>query len=366
VSKSVRPVSAISSGAPVTQILAALDRALNYEGPAITICSPDAPFPELFAPPEIALVVVTSGSTGNPRRVALTGAALRASARATHRFLGAEKGQRWVLRLPLTHIAGAMVLVRSLELESVPLVDESPESPYFESIVPTQIHRAITRDATLLKSLQKAKAVLVGGAPLSEELMNKSKALGINVITTYGMSETAGGCFYNNEPLQGVKVRINRESRIEIAGPMLASGYLGDIGLLEPSESFQDGWFKTTDLGHLDADTKLQILGRSDDVIVTGGMKVSLFEVEEIIRAYPGVADVLCSARPDEEWGQRIIAGIVADSRLPLADLRDFVGTKIGRYAAPRAIVWLQAIPMRGIGKPDRGALATMEPDEEI
>jgi O-succinylbenzoic acid--CoA ligase len=351
--------------------LNALDRALNSDGPAITIVSPGIPARELSAPIGIALVVATSGSTGEPRNVALSREALLASARATHEFLGAKKGERWSLRLPLTHIAGAMVLVRSLELGTTPLVNgvtEGPyvDVPYFESIVPTQLHRALTRDDDLRRSLQSARAVLVGGAALPDELRLASDELGINVITTYGMSETAGGCVYNNEPLQGVQVRFNSDSRIEISGPMLASGYLASDGAFEGSDAFHDGWFTTTDLGEMKIDNQLRVLGRADDVIITGGMKVSLDEVERIIRTYQGVSDALCAVTSDDEWGQRILVGIVADSPIGLADLRDFVGQRIGRFAAPRAIVRLREIPMRGIGKPDRGALSTMKTNEEM
>jgi O-succinylbenzoic acid--CoA ligase len=359
-------VTAISSAAPLPEIMAALDQALNSNCQAITIVAPGMPIPILSAPPEIALVVVTSGSTGEPRNVALTAAALRASARATHHFLGAGNADFWSLRLPLTHIAGLMVLVRSLELGTRPVVNARPHGSYFEAIVPTQLHRALTIDDELCRSLQSARAVLVGGAALTDQHLTQSRALGINVIRTYGMSETAGGCVYDGEPLQGVHIRINNDSCIEMAGPMLASGYLRDDGSLEETGSFHDGWFVTTDLGDIGIDNRLHIRGRSDDVIITGGMKVSLDEVERIIRTYPGISDVLCASTPDDEWGQRTLAGIVADRPIALAELRDFVGAQIGRFAAPRAIVRLREIPMRGIGKPDRGALAAMQTDEEM
>lgn len=335
------------------------------------ICSPSEPAPELNAPPGIALVVATSGSTGDPKFVALSGSALLASARATHQYLGAKIGQRWSLRLPITHVAGAMVLVRSLELETVPTINGNRDpsdfdAPDFEAIVPTQLHRATTGDQELLQVLQAARAVLVGGANLPEDLLAKARAFGINVITTYGMSETAGGCVYNDEPLPGVQVRIDKESRIELAGPMLASGYLKSDGSFEKSEAFHGGWFTTSDLGEMTNDNRLRVLGRADDVVITGGLKVSLNEVERVIRTYPGVSDALCAATPDDEWGERILVGIVADSPISLMEIRNFVGTRIGRFAAPRAMVRLDQIPLRGIGKPDRVALSAMQSDEEI
>lgn len=360
-----RPVTAISSQAPLPEILAALNGALDSTGPPITICSPTLPPPELSAPPETALVVATSGSTGAPRNVALTSAALRASARATHQYLGAKKGQHWSIRLPLTHIAGAMVLVRSLELATTPIVGGDFQTD-FESIVPTQLQRALTRDPELCRTLQSARAVIVGGASLSDDLFATAHALGINVITTYGMSETAGGCIYDNEPLPGVQIRLNDESRIEVSGPMLASGYLNPDGLLEKSMAFHDGWFTTTDLGKITPDNRLHVLGRIDDIVITGGMKVSLSEVERIIRTHPEISDALCTGIPDDEWGQRILVGVVARSPISLAELRDFVGVQTGRFAAPRAIVRLDEIPLRGIGKPDRAALAAMLADEEM
>lgn len=361
-----RPVLAVSSGARLPEILAALARAIDSTGPAVMICSPETSAPELSAPDGIALVVATSGSTGDPKLVALTGDALLASVRATHQYLHAAVGQRWSLRLPTTHIAGAMVLVRSLELGTTPIVDGVGAASDFDAIVPTQLHRAIANDQELLQTLQLARAVLVGGANLSDDLLAKARSLGINAITTYGMSETAGGCVYNNEPLPGVRIRTNNESRIELAGPMLAAGYLKQDGSLEESAAFHDGWFTTTDLGEITDGDRLRVLGRADDVIITGAMKVSLNEVERVIRTYPGVADALCAVTPDDEWGERILVGIVSDIPISLPELRDYVGARIGRFAAPRAIVRLDEIPLRGIGKPDRAALSTMRIDEEI
>jgi len=330
------------------------------------IRSPHMPWPELRAPTEIALVVATSGSTGTPRNVALTAAALLSSARATHQYLEAKKGQRWSLRLPLTHIASAMVLVRSLELGTPPIPEGTSEPADFESIVPTQLHRAVGRDQELLHALQSARAVLVGGANLSEELFTGAAELGINVITTYGMSETAGGCIYNDEPLPGVQIRLNEESQIELKGPMLASGYLGSDGSIENSPRFDSGWFTTTDLGELTPEHRLRVLGRTDDIVITGGVKVSLSEVERVISTHPEVSEALCTVTADDEWGHRIIVGIVANSPISLAEIRDYVGNRISRIAAPRAIVRLQEIPLRGIGKPDRDVLATMQCDEEM
>ena len=259
-----------------------------------------------------------------------------------------------------------MVLVRSLELGTTPIVDGTSESSDFESIVPTQLHRAINRDQELLGALQSARAVIVGGAILSNDLFTGAIELGINVITTYGMSETAGGCIYNNEPLPGVQIRLNEESQIELRGPMLALGYLTSDGSIENSPAFDAGWFTTTDLGEITPDNRLRVLGRTDDIVITGGVKVSLSEVERVIRTHPEISEALCAVTADEEWGHRIIVGIVANSPISLAEIRDYVGNRISRIAAPRAIVRLQEIPLRGIGKPDRDVLATMQCDEEI
>ncbi len=259
-----------------------------------------------------------------------------------------------------------MVLVRSLELGTTPIIDGTSESSDFESIVPTQLHRALTRDEDLSRALQSARAVLVGGANLSKDLFTRAIELGINVITTYGMSETAGGCIYNNEPLPGVQIRLNEESQIELKGPMLASGYLGIDGSIESSPSFEAGWFTTTDLGEISPENQLRVLGRTDDIVISGGVKVSLSEVERVISTHPEVSEALCAVTADDEWGHRIIVGIVANSPISLDEIRDYVGNRISRIAAPRAIVRLQEIPLRGIGKPDRDVLAAMQCDEEI
>ena len=259
-----------------------------------------------------------------------------------------------------------MVLVRSLELGTTPIVDGTSESSDFESIVPTQLHRAISRDEELSRALQSARAVIVGGANLSKDLFTRAIELGINVVTTYGMSESAGGCVYNNEPLPGVEIRLNEESKIELKGPMLAAGYLSTDGSIENSPAFHDGWFTTTDLGEITPENWLRVLGRTDDIVITGGVKVSLSEVERVISTHPKISAALCAVTSDEEWGQRIIVGIVANSPISLAEIRDYVGTRIGRNAAPRAIVKLQEIPLRGIGKPDRDVLSAMQCDEEM
>jgi len=342
------------------EIMTLLRAAIDSAGPAITICDPASAPTFADVPPQAALVIQTSGSTGTPRSVALSGAALRASAMATHRYLGAAAGQHWSLRLPLTHIAGVMVLIRSIELGTTPRLGD--ERADFQSVVPTHLHRALSGDDPLMLALQSARAVIVGGARLDAELRAKALAHGINVITTYGMTETSGGCVYDGEPLAGVRVRINQDSRIELGGPMLASGYLGEDG----SAAFRDGWFITSDLGEIDEHSHLRVLGRADDIVITGGEKVSLVELERTIRTHPSVADVLCAATVDAEWGERIQAAVVTTSPLTLAELRDFVGERLGRYAAPRAMVVLTEIPLRGIGKPDRGAIASIKPDEEI
>lgn len=277
------------------------------------------------------LIIETSGSTGQPKRVLLSRSAMRASVHATHERLGGPG--TWVLNLPPTYVAGVQVLYRSI------LAGPSPSRSYI-SVVPTQLVRMRERWSWLTSY----DAVLVGGGPLRPEVRAEAEAAGIRIVQTYGMSETAGGCVYDGRPLDGVDVRI-KEGLIQLKGPMLFDGYDG-----EPErtlEAFDDGWLITNDLGHLDESGRLWVDGRADDVIISGGVKVPAAAVAAMLGP-----DVHVVGVPDEEWGERVVA-VVAGSAT-LEDLRDRVQP---RAWAPRQLVLVDEIPLLSNGKPDRQAM---------
>ena len=313
------------------------------------------------------LVVLTSGSTGGGRGVLLSAAALRASATATLDRLGGPGS--WLLTLPTSAIAGLQVLVRSALADRVPAVLQHPAEQLgaalarmpdgdrrYTALVPTQLRRYLDTDP---ESLARFDAVLVGGAATDPGLLARARAAGVQVRTTYGMSETAGGCVYDGQPLDGVRVRVD-DRGVQLAGPTLALGYRLDPAAT--AAAFRDGWFHTRDAGSLDDAGLLTVHGRLDDVVISGGVNVAPQAVEAVLREHPQVADAVVTGRPDPEWGQRVVAGIVpAGPDAPtLEQLRDWVAGRLGPAAAPRDVVLLAAVPVLHTGKPDRRSVARL------
>ena len=314
--------------------------------------------------PDGPLVVATSGSTGEPKRVLLSRRALAASAAATHARLGGSG--TWLLDLPVGRIAGLQVLVRSLAAGAEPVVageHESfdaaveampPSDRVYTALVPTQLHRLAASGR--LDLLRRFDAVLVGGAATRTDLLRVAADEGVRVVRTYGMTETSGGCVYDGVPLDGVGIRIDTDGRVHLAGPMLFDGYEGDP---EPTAAvLVDGWFRTDDLGRLDADGRLDVLGRADDVVVSGGVNVPLPAVTDALLGLPGVVDAVAVGVPDDAWGTVVVAGLVCDGPTPDLDaVRDHVAARLPREWAPRSVVRLDAIPRLPGGKLDRVAL---------
>jgi O-succinylbenzoic acid--CoA ligase len=315
---------------------------------------------------DVAVVLVTSGSTGRPKAVELTADALYASARASLARLerigppGAYGG-KWLCCLPAHHISGLGVLMRSLVARTQPEITDGVDAGLIEStkceyvsLVPTQLGRLLAARAPL----GKFRAILLGGAPAAPELLAAAKAAGARIVTTYGMTETCGGCVYNGVPLDGVRVGTGSDGRIRIAGPVLFSRYRNAPDLT--AESLADGWFLTSDLGGIEGfgdDERLVVHGRVDDVINTGGEKVVAGEVEAALRDCAGVREVAVVGVPDPDWGEEVTAIVVpaADGAPPeLAELRAAVLARLPRYAAPRRVVCVSGIPLLASGKPDR------------
>ncbi len=309
---SLRPVS--GSAAEILDLLRAWD---------------DAADPE-------PLVIETSGSTGRPKRVQLSRGAMRASVDATHARLGGP-GQ-WVLNVPPTYVAGVQVLFRSVRAGIEPVIgsEEPTHERCYLSLVPTQLHRRLDAE-----DLGRFSAVLVGGGPARPADLTRAAELGINVVRTYGMSETCGGCVYDGLPLDGVEVRID-EGRILLRGPMLFDGYEGEPE--RTAAAFEDGWLRTHDIGRVD-DGVLSVLGREDDVIISGGVKVPAQAVEQMLSP---LGDVLVFGVPDDEWGERVVAAVSREADLDRA--RDLVEP---RTWAPRQLVTVD-FDWLANGKPDR------------
>ena len=340
------------SAATVAELLHAAERALDGAGTILT----------------------TSGSTGQPKRVELSAAALQASATATAERVGGH-GQ-WLLALPTDHVAGWQVAVRSVLAGTTPIrLDGSftvegftsaaarLTGARFVSLVPTQLLRLV-EDPAGLAALASFDAVLVGGAALPTPLLARTEAAGVRVHRTYGMTETAGGCVYDGTPLTGVTVRLD-EGRVLLGGQVLASRYVDDPALTAErftTDADDQRWFRTDDLGELD-DGTLRLLGRVDDVINTGGFKVAPRPVEEALLRLPGVRAAVVLGVPDQQWGQRVAAVLVGQDA-PLQELREALRPELAPHALPHQVLWLDRLPLLRSGKPDLAALRRNCADE--
>jgi len=307
------------------------------------------------------LVVETSGSTGTPKRVVLSRRAVLASVTATSGRLGGEG--RWLLALPASYVAGAQVVCRSVVAGEPPVLLEDHPSlaaaveagrPAYVSLVPTQLHRMLAEpdDVSALRSL---RTVLLGGGPIDPALRDKAAAAGVSVVATYGSAETAGGCVYDGVALDGVALATESDGRLRISGPMLFDRYDDDPELT--ARALVDGWFRTEDAARIDDTGRLHVLGRLDDMVVTGGVNVPAPAVARRLREHPEVREVEVLGVPDPEWGMRLVAFVVGG--LALEEARAWVAQAHPRSWAPRQLVELDALPMLANGKVDRVQLAT-------
>lgn len=379
----------------------------------------------------IALVVGTSGSTGTPKRTALTARALAASAAATENFFeaNADAASQWLLALPAHYIAGAQVLARSILAGTAPVIARSVIEPVhfspevflqaveqmssarrFISLVPTQLHKLLESadadprlGAEIHEALGSFTGILLGGAPTSADLLAAASALGLNTVTTYGSAETAGGCVYSGSVLPGVRVELVPEEgmpavpdtggkpaqvgRIWISGEHLASGYIGDAA--RTAEHFfiaADGtrWYRTDDYGLLSpandpdsathgSEPRLQVLGRSDDVLISGGVKISARAVATVLEEHPSVREACVVGLPDARWGTAIAAAVTlvpsagaaatstenspALNEELCALLRARCTENLGAPAAPKQLSILPDFPLTSTGKPDRAEI---------
>jgi O-succinylbenzoic acid--CoA ligase len=289
---------------------------------------------------------------------------MRASARATLARLGGP-GQ-WLLNLPPTYVAGLQVLYRSVLAGTEPVhqdagfakaAAEMTGERRYVSLVPTQLTRmlAAPEEADALRGFD---TVLVGGSRVDPAQRRAAEAAGITVVATYGMSETCGGCVYDGLALDGVAVAVGADRRVRIGGPVVFERYDGRPDLT--AEAKRDGWFLTQDVGRLDEDGRLEVLGRVDDVLLSGGVNVPAGAVAARLREHPAVTAAEVVGLADAEWGQRVVAVLVGD--LTLEQARDWVSAEHPRAWAPRQLVVVREIPLLGNGKTDRVALLGLVP----
>jgi O-succinylbenzoic acid--CoA ligase len=375
----------------VAELSAALSAVLDGTGEVVLPLDANAPnladlragaAPDLPFDADSTVVISTSGSTGEAKGVEISRTALRASAEATHARLGGPG--HWLLATPAQYIGGVQVLVRSLLAGTEPgIVDLSvpfrsagfaaaaeavlagPAGRRYTAMVPTQLRTLLTEGGAGLAALKAFDAVILGAAATSAQLRAAAAAAGVRVVPAYGMTETASGCVYDGRPLDGVELRLaDAEAgagRIELAGPVLATGYRGRPDLT--GAAFADGWFRTGDSGRFDEQGRLEVLGRTDDLINTGGVKVAPALVERVLLAQAGVAEACVVGLPDEHWGQAVVAAIVPNdpSARPDRDtLLAAVRAGVGRAAVPKQVRYLDALPLRGPGKVDRVALRAL------
>ena len=419
------------------EILRAFERSLTGDLPNSARDNQN-PRGQTEGPESIALVVGTSGSTGSPKQTALSVRALRASARATESFFadcpssGSAKQRRvvsedpaqWLLALPAHYVAGAQVLARSVLAGTTPVVAASitdgvsftPEvflnaaerlscARRFISFVPTQVHKLLeaaeanpTLGSEIYDALGQFTGILLGGAPASASLLEAARELGLNVVTTYGSAETAGGCVYSGVALPGVRLRVVPEDagladspvvagaeaagRIWLGGEHLASGYMGD-NARTASHFFVDAdgyrWYRTDDYGSLTSSAPnapenegapmLNIVGRSDDVIITGGVKVSARAVAAGLESHPAVREAAVAGVPDARWGAAVIAAVTlrnlpehygADAAETARQLQQLCGARLGAAGVPKVVRIVPDFPAASTGKPDRLAIYSM------
>lgn len=356
--------SALEGGSAVAPVSSGQER-----NRLLTVLAPETPL-ELSG---IAAVLPTSGSTGEPKAALLPASALLHSASATHERLGGPGS--WLLALPPTRVAGLQVLVRGIVAGTEPAIVEgkltpesfvaasdrlSDRSRRYVSLVPTQLVRLLA-DAAATDALRSYDAILLGGGSTPPAVRALAEEAGVTLVRSYGMTETSGGCVYDGRPLRDVEVRLDADGRVLVGGPVLFAGYRLRPDLT--AEALVDGWHRSGDLGELDADGALRILGRIDDVVISGGVNVALTAVEHALASLPGVAEAAAVGVPDDEWGTRVVAYLVLgqDVLAPtLSVVRDHVAESLPRTHAPRGLVVVDKLPLLPSGKVDRLALRVL------
>ena len=314
----------------------------------------------VVVPSGTALVVRTSGTTGTPRGVVIGHTALDAGVGASVNRLAAGAA-RWLGVLPVHHVAGLLVVLRARAAGTTPVLHArfdvdaiaAETAATHVALVPTMLHRLLDRGV----DVARFDRILLGGAPPPAGLLPRADEAGARVTVSYGMTETCGGCVYDGVPLDGVAVAVDPDHRVLLHGTVLADGYRVGPRLVPLCDAA--GWFRSNDVGHFD-DGRLVVTGRNDDVVVSGGVNVATTEVAAVLRSHPHVVDAAVVGVADAEWGQRVVAYIVAtDPATPPApaDLQAHVRALAPTAMVPRDVEVVTALPRTALGKVDRGAL---------
>lgn len=355
------------SDAPLLSILtlrpvSVFDLIAGVSSGGITVVGPR---PEASQPGDDRLVVFTSGTTGPAKGVRFTDVNLTAAASASSEHLGHDEGDDWLLAMPLNHVGGISIVVRQTYtggsitmlpgFEPAAFAEEMRGRVTMVSVVPTMLARLLDHGP-----FGKLRAVLVGGGPIPEGLLERAAQAGLPVLPTYGMTETMGqvatlrpGFTLERKAhlLPRVEARTDPGGRIALKGPQVSPGYLGEPERPEP-------WFVTNDIGELDEDGAIRIHGRADTVIITGGENVSPERVETVLKEHPGVDDAVVFGVPDEEWGSRVETLYVG--KAAPAELEEHVSAAVPGYMVPKRFTRVDEIPLTSIGKPDRRAAAEL------
>ncbi len=315
--------------------------------------------PEGDVGPDVAAVVVTSGTTGEPKGVELTFGGLQSSARAVSDALGVGPADRWLCCLPLHHVGGLAVLARSwtvgtpvdvLPRFDVEAVASAAATTTLVSLVPLMARRLVAAGV----DLGRFRRVLIGGGPVAADLPGTA---------TYGLTETWGGVVHAGRPLDGVEVGLGHEDEILVRGMVVMRGYRSPTGAADTADAFTaDGWLRTGDAGAFDDQGRLRVVDRLRDLVKTGGVSVAPTEVEAVLSAHPGVVDVCVAGAPDPEWGERVVAYVVpADPAAPptVDDLRAFGRDRLSAAKLPRELVLVDGVPRTPGGKPLRRLLTS-------
>ncbi|GAA3609084.1 o-succinylbenzoate--CoA ligase [Marihabitans asiaticum] len=375
----------MSAGPAGLEVLPRLERALAGQGPVRphdpSVTPQPLPRHDGELPSDLAVVVGTSGSTGTPKLAMLGAQALAASAAATHDRLGGP-GQ-WLLALPPHHVAGLQVLLRSIHAGTRPVVTDPSLTPFalvqavaamdgerrYASLVPAQLGQMV-EDPMGLEALSRLDAVLVGGAATPPPVAQRARDAGVRIVLTYGMSETCGGCVYDGRALSGLDVRVSDRGTLELGGPCVAYGYLGEPELTAEYFVTDAGarWFRTDDVGSVDERGKVSVTGRADDLINSGGLKVAPRLVEEAALAHvPAITGAIAVGVPHERWGEGVALLVTTSPGGPpvgsvpeggVAQIREMLRAHLPAHALPQVVRVTSKLPTLGPGKPDRRAAA--------
>jgi O-succinylbenzoic acid--CoA ligase len=364
-------VVSLARSAAAAAITAAWDH-----GEAVAVLDPAAPpaltddlvavvDPAAGVEPDVAAVVVTSGTTGTPKAVELTTDGRAAIGHGFAAALGTEPDDRWLVCLPLHHVAGLAILARARVSGASVVVDDGfdvarvataarDDGVSLVSLVPTMLHRLLDAGAPL----HELRRIVVGGAPMAPALRSRAERAGANVVDAYGLSETWGGVAIDGIAIPGMEVGLADDGEILVRGPAVMRRYRG-LPDATAAAFTPDGAFRTGDVGVLE-DGRIRVVDRARDLVISGGVNVSPTAVESVLSEHPDLVDVCVVGAPDDEWGERVVAFVVVrDGSVepPLAALRDFAGARLSKPQLPREVVVVDAIPRTPGGKARRREL---------